>query len=82
MAVSFGSDHLALLVRHSVGVPLIWWFAGPWSLAFPFLVVAAYEASWRASPFYAIVVAELITGAIWGLYIVLSRPFPIIPFWL
>ena len=73
-SVSFGSDHLAMLWRHALAVPLLGWMAGPWALLCPLAVVAVYEAAWRVRPSNPIIVAELLTGAVWGLFAVLSFP--------
>lgn len=76
-AASFGSDHVALFLRHLMILPglfLLFWGAGllwPFvlSLAFAAAVVAIYEAAWRFVPTYPIPVAEIATGALWGLLI-------------
>lgn len=76
-ALSFGSDHVALFLRHLMVLPgIILLFLGAnflWplalSVAFAAIVVAIYEAAWRFIPTYPIPVAEAATGALWGLLI-------------
>jgi hypothetical protein len=63
--LSFGSDYVALFLRHSLGTPVAY-FVWPWGLAFPFLAVGAYELGWRVTPKAPILTAELIVGAVWG----------------
>jgi hypothetical protein len=69
--VGRGNVHIAFCLRHALALPLLWWVVGPWALVFPLAVVAAYEAAWRAVPRNPILVAELLTGAIWGCLIIL-----------
>ncbi|CAH1658062.1 conserved membrane hypothetical protein [Hyphomicrobiales bacterium] len=76
-AASFGSDHVALFLRHLMvlpGIILLFWGANfLWplalSVAFAAAVVAIYEAAWRLVPTYPIPVAEVATGALWGFLI-------------
>jgi hypothetical protein len=63
--LSFGSDYVALFLRHSIALPVAY-FVWPWGLLFPPLAVGAYEAGWRVTPKAPIQTAELIVGAIWG----------------
>jgi hypothetical protein len=64
-ACSFGSDYVALFLRHSLALPVAY-FVWPWGLAFPLLAVGAYELGWRVTPKAPILTAELIVGAAWG----------------
>jgi hypothetical protein len=72
--VSFGSDHMALFVRHVVGilplgVLLGYWCGWEWLAVIPVfaaLVVAAYEIAWQVSETWAIEIAEVLTGLVWG----------------
>ena len=70
--ISFGSDYLAFLWRHALVVPLLWWLVGPWALAFPLVVLAVYELAWRLRPRNPIILAELLTGALWGSFVLLG----------
>ncbi|SEG61143.1 hypothetical protein [Bosea lathyri] len=78
-AVSGGSDHLALFLRHVLilpGLALVGFVGGePWlSAVAPFfaaLVVALYEAAWRLSPTAPIILAEIGVGLLWGALILL-----------
>lgn len=56
--ITRGNVHLAFLLRHLPAGPL-----AP-------LIVVAYEACWRLHPANPIWIAELITGALWGVLIV------------
>jgi hypothetical protein len=77
-ALSFGSDHAALFLRHLLilpGLVALFWGAGliwPVALAIAFAaaVVAIHEAAWRFIPTYPIPAAEIATGALWGLLII------------
>jgi hypothetical protein len=74
MAMSFGSDHLAMFWRHLMilpGLALVGYFAGNlWFMAaaplFSAAVVGAYETGWRVAPANPIRLAELLTGVLWG----------------
>ena len=76
-ALSSGSDHVALFWRHLLILPgliLVFWGASllwPLALAIAFAAaaVAIHEAAWRWVPAYPIPVAEVATGALWGLLI-------------
>jgi hypothetical protein len=70
-ACSFGSDYVALFLRHSLALPVAY-FVWPWGLAFPFVAVGAYELGWRVTPKAPILTAELIVGALWGALICLG----------
>ncbi len=70
-ALSFGSDHVALLLRHSLALPVAY-FLWPWGLLFPPLAVLSYELGWRVTPKAPILTAELLTGALWGVMIYLG----------
>ena len=61
-----GNIHLAFALRHAIPVPLLWLIVGPWALAFPIAVAAAYEAAWRLNPRNPIWLGEIMTGAVWG----------------
>ena len=74
--VSFGSDHFAFFLRNLVifaGLaPLVPWpLAAGISLIFAAAVVGIYEAAWRFHRRNPIWLAELATGALWGLIIIL-----------
>lgn len=69
-----GVDHTALFLRHFAIVPGLllvaslveaWWLP---LIGIPFavVVVLAYETGWRLWPKQPILLAELLTGAIWG----------------
>jgi hypothetical protein len=64
-ACSFGSDYVALLIRHSLALPVAY-FVWPWGLLFPPLAVGAYELGWRVTPQAPILTAELLVGVLWG----------------
>lgn len=74
MALSFGSDHLAMFWRHMLVLPglvLVAWVDGSLLYAasapvFAALVVAFYELAWRVLPKSPIILAEILTGALWG----------------
>lgn len=76
--VSFGSDHVAMLWRHLVGVPGLYLLVGPMALVFPFAVVAVYELNHQLldrkvyDDNSGIHLAELLTGVIWAAYILLG----------
>lgn len=69
--ISFGNDHVALLLRHSLALPVAY-FVWPWGLLFPPLALAAYEIGWLVTPKAPILTAELLTGALWGALIYLG----------
>jgi hypothetical protein len=70
-AVSFGSDYVAMLWRHAMAVPLLWWIVGPTAAAFPFAVLACYIVGHKVRPKEPITPAEILTGAVWGSFMVL-----------
>ncbi len=59
LKVTGGNVHLAFLLRHALAGPL-----AP-------LILGAYVLAWRVSPSNPIIVGELITGALWGLMILM-----------
>ncbi|MGO4337887.1 hypothetical protein AB4037_23505 [Labrys sp. KB_33_2] len=64
---SFGSPHLAYGYRTTLFlIPTAVCFGWPWILLGP-LQVAAYELGWRVRPTGGIAVGELLTGALWGI---------------
>ena len=65
---SGSDDHVSLFIRHCIALPvaMVWWPA----VIAPLLFLGAYEAGWRITKTYPIVVAELLVGAIWGLIII------------
>lgn len=73
-----GNVHAAFFLRHLFILPglfLVAFLTGsiwPFGAAVPAaaLFVASYEAAWRWAPRQPILVAELITGALWGAMIV------------
>jgi hypothetical protein len=72
--VSFGSDYVAMFVRHAfgilpAGVLLGWWCGWEWLAVIPLfgaLVVLCYEIGWQVSDTWAIEIAEVLTGIVWG----------------
>lgn len=70
-AVSFGSDYVALFLRHCLALPVAY-LSWPYGLAFPFVAVAAYEVGWRVTPKKPIRTAEVLVGAAWGALIALA----------
>lgn len=79
LRASRGNAHVALGLRHLFVLPGLIaaaWFGAPLYLValapvFAVLVVAAYEAMWRVSPQNPIWLAEIITGALWGVLLVI-----------
>ena len=77
--VFFKSDHLCLFVRHLAILPIfiyLYYVTGNMMILFgsgifALWVVAAYEISWRITKKYAIPLAEVLTGALCGLIIIL-----------
>lgn len=70
-----GNVHVALGLRHLFALPGLMIAAAvagelllgvAASLAFAALAVSAYEIAWRLRPSNPIIVAELLTGALWG----------------
>ncbi|GGG48200.1 hypothetical protein [Chelatococcus composti] len=70
-----GNAHLALGLRHLFALPGLMIAAAisgelllgvPGALAFAAFATGAYELSWRLRPSNPIIVAELLTGALWG----------------
>jgi hypothetical protein len=68
LRISGGNVHLAFTLRHCLMLPLA--IVQPWAFAFPVLATAAYEVAWRVKPSKPIIVAEILTGALWGALIV------------
>lgn len=67
--ISFDSDHIALFWRMCIASPFLAYFWWVYALIFPFACVAIYEASWRLWPDNPIPKAELLTGALWGAFL-------------
>lgn len=67
-----GGDHLRFFLRMLLAVPVLlvfgWWGA-LLGVLFAGLSLAAYELAWRWRPSNPIWLAELATGALWGLLI-------------
>lgn len=63
-----GNAYAALTLRHAFMLPLA--IVQPWALAFPVLATLAYEIGGRFAPRWPILVAEVLTGALWGALIV------------
>lgn len=69
----------AMILLHGIGVaflaPLIWWeWPGPelsMTILLPVLITAAHELAWTVVPDRAIPRADLMTGALWGVYLTL-----------
>jgi hypothetical protein len=59
LGVTGSNVHLAFLLRHLLAGPI-----AP-------LILGAYELAWRVRPQNPIIVGELITGALWGLMILM-----------
>lgn len=82
-AISFGSDHLALLVRHFSGLLPLFLFLGlrahalelwvAYTLLAAILIVTAYELAWRIRPSKPIIIAELQVGFLWGFLILIAN---------
>jgi hypothetical protein len=70
MKLSFGNDYIAMLWRHAMGIPLLWFLLGPIALAYPFVVVVCYELGFRLGGDRAITLAEALVGFVWGAMIV------------
>lgn len=72
------NDHSAMVVRHYFAAPgllAIWWLGGDvlWAaLTFGVIVMLLYELAWRVRPQSPIIIAELMTGAFWGLIVVIA----------
>lgn len=72
-------DYLSFYLRHlsaMIGIVLLaylttWW----WYITIPvlpLLIVCAYDVAWRISDHYAITIGEMLTGAAWGIMIVMT----------
>ncbi|KZE34088.1 hypothetical protein AVW15_17390 [Chelatococcus daeguensis] len=75
MEVAAGNVHVALGLRHLFALPGLMLAAAiageillgvAAALAFSALATGAYEIAWRLRPSNPIIVAELLTGALWG----------------
>jgi len=78
--ISRGNDHTALFIRHCYVLPGLVvtgyildkaWLA-PMAGTFAVLATLAYEFAWRVRPGNPIWVAELLTGALWGLLLIVA----------
>ncbi len=72
-----GNDHVSLFLRHlmvTIGVlPLCLW-SGNWVIVFLSVILAAaivacYEIAWRVEKIAPISVAEVLSGAAWGVFL-------------
>ena len=68
-SISFGSDHVAFFWRMCIASPFLSYFGWVYALIFPLACVAIYEASWRVWRDNPIPKAELITGILWGMFL-------------
>lgn len=76
-SASGGRDWLAMLMRMSILVPLFLVISAtscndiPAIISLPMsaILVACYEAGWRLYPKQPILIAELLSGAVWGVAI-------------
>jgi hypothetical protein len=80
-AIETGNDHVTFYLRHFVmlipGCLAIAWIRGEAAFALaPFImaavIVLAYESAWRVRPANPIIIAEVLTGLIWGIFINLA----------
>lgn len=77
--LSWGSDHVAMIWRHLMiapGLALVGFAIGDYSVlflapVFAGFVVMAYETAWQNDPAEPILSAEIFTGVIWGLLLII-----------
>lgn len=64
LKISGGNVFVAHALRHAFALPLV--VVQPLTILLPFLAVLAYHVGWSLKPTRPILVAELLTGALWG----------------
>lgn len=79
LRMSGGNYYVAFLLRHMFALPAV--LLTPFGFILPFGIWLSYVLAWRVTAQWAIPVAEVLSGLIWGAAIVLSAHYPAYLVW-